>query len=97
MKIDNDFEHYYNATIKLKAEVEVLEKQLKLADKNYLDLKNSFDERIEEAKYCAWQTGIKWVGVTFTKNMTLKEIIETDFWENAIKSRGNEVESDIEL
>ena len=48
--LDNDFEHYYNATIKLRAEVEALKKQLTLADKNYLDLKNDFDEKIEESQ-----------------------------------------------
>ena len=31
-------------------DIEHLIKQLKLADKNYLDLKNAFDERVEEAK-----------------------------------------------
>lgn len=67
-------------------------KQLKLADRNYLELKNNFDELIEEAGYSAWQTGIKWVGVTFSKNMTLKEIIETDFWKNAIKQRQLEID-----
>jgi len=40
---------------------------------------------MEEAEYHAWQTGIKWVGLTFAKNMTLKEIMETDFWRNAVK------------
>jgi len=95
--MENDFEHYYNATIKLKAEVETLKKQLKLADKNYLDLKNGFDEKVEEFAYRGWQSGIKWVGLTFAKNMTLKEIMETDFWENVTKSRYNSVESDIEL
>ena len=71
--------------------------QLKLADENYLELKNNCDERLDKAVYSAWQTGIKWVGVTFAKNMTLKEIMESDFWEGAIKPKGNEVDSDIEL
>jgi len=94
--MDNDFEHYYNATVKLKAEVKALEKQLKLADKNYLDLKNSFDESIDEAKFYAWQLGIKWVGTMFTKNMTLKEIMETEFWESMTKARYIPVDSDIQ-
>ena len=95
--MDDDFEHYYNATVKLKAEAEALKKQLKLADKNYLDLKNNFDKGIDEARFYAWQLGLKWVGQTFAKNMTLKEIMETEFWENVTKSRYNSVESDIEL
>jgi len=70
---------YYLREIQRQAE------QLKLADKNYLELKNEFDERIEEAQYIAWQTGIRWVGLTFAKNMTLKEIMETDFWSTSIR------------
>ncbi len=34
----------------MKQEIEKLKEQLELADKNYLELKNEFDERVEQAK-----------------------------------------------
>lgn len=41
-------------------DIEHLIKQLKLADKNYLDLKNAFDERVEEAKKQERERIIDW-------------------------------------
>lgn len=44
-------------TLALIPNIEHLLNQLKLADKNYTELKNAFDERIEEAKRTAWNIG----------------------------------------